>query len=44
MYVRELLIYPLKSCAGVKVQEAVVTKYGLAPPSNSHIFDRSVLH
>jgi uncharacterized protein YcbX len=40
MYVQELLIYPIKSCAGVKVQEALVTKYGLALPSNPRIFDR----
>jgi hypothetical protein len=40
MHVQELLIYPIKSCAGVKVQEALVTKYGLALPSNPRIFDR----
>ncbi len=40
MYVQELLIYPIKSCAGVKVQEALVTKYGLALPSNHRILDR----
>ena len=43
MYVRELLIYPVKSCASVKLQEAIVTKYGLAPPSSPRIFDRFVL-
>lgn len=41
MHVQELLIYPVKSCAGVKVQEALVTKYGLALPSDPRIFDRS---
>ncbi|CAF0884519.1 unnamed protein product [Rotaria sordida] len=40
MHVQELIIYPVKSCAGVKVQEALVTKYGLALPSNPQIFDR----
>ncbi|CAF3704929.1 unnamed protein product [Rotaria sp. Silwood1] len=40
MHVQELLIYPVKSCAGIKVQEALVTKYGLALPSNPRIFDR----
>jgi uncharacterized protein YcbX len=40
MNVEELRIYPIKSCAGVKVQEALVTKYGLAFPSNPQIYDR----
>jgi uncharacterized protein YcbX len=40
MSVQELLIYPVKSCGGIKVEEALVTKYGLALPSNPEIFDR----
>ncbi|UJR10858.1 hypothetical protein I4U23_015046 [Adineta vaga] len=40
MHVHELVIYPVKSCAGIKVQEAFVTRYGLAFPSNPRIFDR----
>jgi uncharacterized protein YcbX len=40
MHVQELLIYPIKSCARITVQEALVTKYGLALPSNPRIFDR----
>ncbi|CAF1060778.1 unnamed protein product [Adineta ricciae] len=40
MHVHELFIFPLKSCAGIKVQEALVTKYGLALPSNPQIYDR----
>jgi uncharacterized protein YcbX len=40
MRVQELIIYPVKSCAGIKVQEALATKYGLALPSNPRIFDR----
>jgi uncharacterized protein YcbX len=40
MHVQELIIYPVKSCAGIKVQEALATKYGLALPSNPRIFDR----
>ncbi|CAF1463814.1 unnamed protein product [Adineta steineri] len=40
MHVKELIIYPIKSCSGIKVQEALVTKYGLALPSNPRIFDR----
>ena len=42
MHVHDLIIYPVKSCAGVKVQEALVTKYGLALPSDPRIFDRYV--
>ncbi|CAF4013679.1 unnamed protein product [Adineta steineri] len=40
MHVHELIIYPIKSCAGIKVKEALMTKYGLAVPSNPRIFDR----
>ncbi|CAF0729060.1 unnamed protein product [Adineta steineri] len=40
MNIEELRIYPIKSCAGVKVQEALVTKYGLALPSDPRIYDR----
>lgn len=40
MYVKELRIYPIKSCAGVAVQDALVTKYGLALPSDPRIYDR----
>jgi uncharacterized protein YcbX len=38
--VQELLIYPIKSCAGVKVDEAQTTRYGLALPSNPLLSDR----
>ncbi|CAF4201648.1 unnamed protein product, partial [Adineta steineri] len=37
MHVHELIIYPIKSCAGIKVKEALMTKYGLAVPSNPRI-------
>ncbi|CAF1919577.1 unnamed protein product [Rotaria magnacalcarata] len=40
MPVQELLIYPIKSCGGVRVQEALVTRYGLALPSDPRIYDR----
>jgi uncharacterized protein YcbX len=40
MNVQELRIYPIKSCAGVRVQEALVTRYGLALPSDPQIYDR----
>ena len=46
MHVQELLIYPVKSCAGIQLTEALVTKYGLASSSDPRIFDRLnvVLH
>jgi uncharacterized protein YcbX len=40
MNVEELRIYPIKSCAGVRVQEALVTRYGLALCSDPGIYDR----
>ena len=40
MSVEELFIYPIKSCGGIKVEEALITKYGLALPSNPEIIDR----
>jgi hypothetical protein len=40
MNVQELRIYPIKSCAGVQVQEALITRYGLALPSDPRIYDR----
>ncbi len=40
MSVKELFIYPIKSCGGVKVEEALITKYGLAVPLNPEIVDR----
>ena len=40
MNIEELCIYPIKSCAGVKVQEALVTRYGLALPQDPRIYDR----
>ncbi len=40
--VRELLIYPIKSCGGVKVNEAQTTRCGLSLPSNPLLSDRSL--
>ncbi|CAF4022717.1 unnamed protein product [Adineta steineri] len=40
MSVEQLFIYPIKSCGGIKVEEALVTKYGLALPLNPDIVDR----
>jgi len=41
--VRELLIYPIKSCAGLKVNEAQTTRYGLSLPSNPLLSDRRLM-
>jgi uncharacterized protein YcbX len=38
--VRELRIYPIKSCAGISVNEAQTTRYGLSLPSNPLLSDR----
>jgi len=38
--VTELLIYPVKSCAGIQVQEAKTTQYGLSSMSNPLLSDR----
>jgi uncharacterized protein YcbX len=38
--VKELLIYPIKSCAGIQVNEALTTRYGLALPSDPLLSDR----
>ena len=38
--VKELIIYPIKSCAGVQVNEALATRYGLSLPSNPLLSDR----
>ncbi|CAF0959444.1 unnamed protein product [Didymodactylos carnosus] len=38
--VKELIIYPIKSCSGIRVDEAITTEYGLALPSNVLLSDR----
>jgi uncharacterized protein YcbX len=40
MEVRELIIYPIKSCAGIQVNEALTTRYGLSLPSDPLLSDR----
>jgi uncharacterized protein YcbX len=35
-----LYIYPIKSCAGISIEKAVVTKYGLAAAENPQVLDR----
>jgi len=41
--VEELIIYPIKSCGGIKVNEAQTTRYGLALPSNPLLSDRRLM-
>ncbi|CAF2777863.1 unnamed protein product [Rotaria sp. Silwood2] len=38
--VQELLIYPIRSCSAIKVNEALTTRYGLSLPSNPLLSDR----
>lgn len=38
--ITNLIIYPIKSCAGIKVDKALVTKYGLAYFENPNVIDR----
>ena len=40
--VGELKIFPIKSCAGITVDKAIVTKYGLASIENPQVIDRLV--
>jgi uncharacterized protein len=38
--ISNLFIYPIKSCAGIQVDKAYVTKYGLAHYENPNLIDR----
>lgn len=38
--VKEIIIYPLKSASGIKLNNAVVTKFGLAYSDDLRIVDR----
>lgn len=38
----EIYIYPIKSLPGIKLEKALVTKYGIAYPENDKIIDRQV--
>lgn len=38
----EINIYPIKSLAGIKLQRAFITPYGIAHPDNHDIIDRSL--
>ena len=35
-----LFIYPIKSCAGISLEKATVTKYGLADAAHPDVMDR----
>jgi uncharacterized protein YcbX len=41
--IRDIFIYPIKSLPGIRLDEAVVTKYGLAHANNPQICDRYVM-
>jgi uncharacterized protein len=38
--ISDLYIYPIKSCGGISVKSAFITKYGLASVENPEVFDR----
>lgn len=38
--VSDLYIYPIKSCGGISVKSALITKYGLASIENPEVLDR----
>ena len=40
MFVAELRLYPIKSCAGISLNEVLVTPLGFAFPSDPRIYDR----
>jgi hypothetical protein len=41
--VSEIYIFPIKSCAGIKVDKARVTEFGLALVDNPKISDRLLI-
>jgi uncharacterized protein YcbX len=36
----EIYIYPVKSCGGIRLDKALITKNGVAHADNPKIFDR----
>jgi uncharacterized protein YcbX len=38
--ISQLLIYPIKSCRGIQLSQAVLTEYGLAMRDNLAVRDR----
>ena len=40
--ISEIYIYPIKSFPGIKVDHAIVTKFGIAHPDNKNVVDRLV--
>lgn len=41
--ISELYIYPIKSLPGIKVDQLIVTKLGVAHPENASIIDRYMM-
>ena len=42
-YLSEINLYPVKSLAGIKLDKALITKYGIAHPDNTQIIDRFII-
>jgi uncharacterized protein YcbX len=38
--ISEIYLYPIKSCSGIKLNKATITKLGLAHPENENVIDR----
>lgn len=38
--ISEIHLFPIKSLPGIKLNEAVITKLGIAHPNNQNIVDR----
>ncbi len=36
----EIYLYPIKSLPGIKLEKALITKFGIAHPKNVHVVDR----
>ena len=42
-YLSEINLYPVKSLGGIKLDKALITKYGIAHPENTQIIDRFII-
>lgn len=38
--INEIYLYPIKSCSGIKLEQATITKLGLSHPENRNVIDR----
>lgn len=38
--ISEIYLFPIKSLSGIKLNQAVITKLGIAHPTNKNIIDR----